>query len=214
LFVPEKQPSKAGHSGSETKFIHFVCFCLDFSREGGVDWFSDNGGDSDNGSDGDSVYDGDCRGDNDYAGDENSTGDEDCLFDSEDDWKSDSLSDDDEVGEDCDGCDDNNIVLTEQQKVILKLLKSLFLWQMTNYVSDCSINKMLVMFKVLLGLINTYLQNNWLQNLIIELPTSIYTARKYLGIERDSFKKLLVCPAVKCQKTFLFEDSYQIVQGM
>ena len=109
--------------------------------------------------------------------------------------------------------DINDKLLTEQQEVILKLLKSLFLWQMANFISDCSISKMLVIFKIFLELINKYLQNDWLQTLINELPTSMYSARKYIGIERDSFTKYTVCPSSKCQKMYTFDESYQVVQG-
>ena len=93
----------------------------------------------------------------------------------------------------------------EHAKIILTwLVYFILIWQYKNYVSDNGVEQLLKFFKEFLTCIGAALQSHLDVELVLmlaaNLPTTLYSARKLLNINRDSFEQFVVCP--KCSKLY------------
>ena len=98
----------------------------------------------------------------------------------------------------------NNDAPTGENYAMTIMLKAIFMWQTHFYLSDASIEYFLGMFYVILQTLVVVLKIDLLSAIIEKFPKTIYSARKFLGINRDRFIKYVVCP--KCCKLYQYKD--------
>lgn len=71
-------------------------------------------------------------------------------------------------------------------------------WQFRYFVSDAAIGGLFSIFRLFINLLKKMLQPMLccgpLQELLDSFPTSVFTARTLIGLNRDSFEKYVVCP--------------------
>ena len=94
-------------------------------------------------------------------------------------------------------------------KIILTwLVYFILIWQYKNYVSDAGIEQLLKFRKEFLNYIGVALKSSLDVELVLVLasniPITLYSARKLLGINRDLFQRYVVCP--QCTKLYSMED--------
>ena len=82
----------------------------------------------------------------------------------------------------------------------------MLVWQYKNYVSDNAIEQVLKFVQQLLLCIGQLIKDHTDLCLVLatNLPTTLYSARKMLKIDRDNFVQYVVCP--KCTKLYLMDD--------
>ena len=100
--------------------------------------------------------------------------------------------------------------MDKQGKIILNwLVYFILLWQYKNYVSDNAIEHMLKFLQQLFHCIGSLVQQHIDLELFLVLaaniPTTLYSARKLLNIERDCFEKYVVCS--KCTKLYEMDNN-------
>ncbi|KAL9964950.1 hypothetical protein ACROYT_G028667 [Oculina patagonica] len=99
--------------------------------------------------------------------------------------------------------------MTSQQhtRIILTwLVYFVLVWQYKNYVSDSAIEQVLKFVRQLLFCIGQLIKDHTDLCLVLatNLPTTLYSARKMLKIDRDNFIQYVVCP--KCTKLYHLDD--------
>ena len=95
----------------------------------------------------------------------------------------------------------------QRAKVILTwLVYFVLVWQYKNYISDSAIEQMLKFVQQLLFCIGQLIKNHTDLCLVLatNLPTTLYSARKMLKIDRDNFLQYVVCP--KCTKLYHMDE--------
>lgn len=95
----------------------------------------------------------------------------------------------------------------QRAKVILTwLVYFVLVWQYKNYISDSAIEQMLKFVQQLLFCIGQLIKNHTDFCLVLatNLPTTLYSARKMLKIDRDNFLQYVVCP--KCTKLYHMDE--------
>lgn len=94
------------------------------------------------------------------------------------------------------------------RSILLWMLYFVVVWQYCYFISDNAVLMLLRFLKAFLTVIGTVLQNGTGAEFLISLativPTTMYSLRMLLRIERDNFEKYVVCP--KCTKLFQLED--------
>lgn len=82
----------------------------------------------------------------------------------------------------------------------------MLIWQYKNYVSDNAIEHLLKFVLQLLLCIGELIKDHTDLCLVLasNLPTTLYSARKLLNINRDAFQQYLVCP--KCTKLYHLDE--------
>ncbi|XP_070568393.1 uncharacterized protein [Ptychodera flava] len=170
-----------------------------------------------------------CTGDSELSTDDNSTCSEDTLYSSSDEsstWSSsdvDSSSEDDECSADCDDnfenfdprdfidfskySSDHHKSKPESRKsrcaqILVWLLYFLLTWQVTNYVSNNAMEKLLNFLGMWIKCITE--EYPAMLPIYSGFPASLFLMRQYLGMNRDEFVKFAVCP--KCLKLYSFDD--------
>lgn len=88
------------------------------------------------------------------------------------------------------------------------MLKTIFLFQVQMFVSDSSVAMLLGILKFFLYLINGYLGIDLIKEMIDEFPSTMYSARNYIGIQTDQFVKYVVCP--KCNTLYTLDEAKKI----
>ena len=92
--------------------------------------------------------------------------------------------------------------------LLIWLVYFILIWQYKNYISDNAIEQLLTFVKAFFTCIATALQPHinieLLMVLATNLPTTLYSARKLLNVNRDSFIRYAVCP--KCTKLYKMDS--------
>lgn len=96
--------------------------------------------------------------------------------------------------------------------LMVKIYKLVFIWQTVQFLSDSTIDSFLKTLKQIFVLVNNYLQNEKLQEIIENMPQTLYKARKTVGINRDDFDKHVVC--LRCDETYKYDESYVVRNGI
>ena len=91
------------------------------------------------------------------------------------------------------------------------ILKALFKWQSKYSVTDSCILSFFKLLKIFLLTINLVVKSEYLENLIIDIPETLYSARQIIGLNRDDFKQYVVCS--KCYAIYDKKDSLLNVMG-
>ena len=89
----------------------------------------------------------------------------------------------------------------QRRKVILTwLVYFVLVWQYKHYISDNGIEQLLRFMRQLFFCIGEIVKehSDFCLVLAANLPTTLYSARKFLNIDRDNFVQYVVCP--KCTK--------------
>ncbi len=90
-------------------------------------------------------------------------------------------------------------------------LFALFLWQVKFGVSDTALEALLSVIRLLILLFRTMIGLESLNVLLEKFPSSLYSARKLLGLDRDRFTKYVVCP--DCNKLYSFDECWHTMPG-
>ena len=86
------------------------------------------------------------------------------------------------------------------------VLQALFLIQAKMFISDSCVEKIIGLLKLLLFLLQSIVGCDKLKYLCDIFPSTLYMARKIIGINRDLFTKYVVCSA--CQ--ILYEEAWKL----
>ena len=81
----------------------------------------------------------------------------------------------------------------KQRVLVLWLLYFLCLWKSLNMVSNNALNSMLIFLFNFFKLLSY--EDPYVAAMLTVFPTSLYLARKMLGIDRDNFEHYVVCPS-------------------
>ena len=100
----------------------------------------------------------------------------------------------------------------EHPKILLTwLVYFILMWQYKNYISDHAIEQLWTFVKAFFTCAATALQPHVTVELLMvlatNLPTTLYSARKLLNVNRDSFIRYAVCP--KCTKLYKMDSILQ-----
>ena len=98
---------------------------------------------------------------------------------------------------------------TNQQylRVILTwVVYFVLVWQYKNYVSDIAIEQLLKFVQQIMFCIGHLIKEHTELCFVLatNLPTTLFSARKFLGIDRDNFHQNVVCP--KCTKLYQMDE--------
>ena len=95
----------------------------------------------------------------------------------------------------------SSLITNQQHTQIIVLL-----WQYKNYVSDNAIEQLLKFVQQLLFCIGHLIKDHTELCLVLamNLPTTLYSARKLLKINRDNFQQYVVC--LKCTKLYHMDE--------
>ena len=98
---------------------------------------------------------------------------------------------------------------TNQQRtriILTWIVYFVLVWQYKNYVSDNAIEQLLNFVQQLLFCIGELIKDHTELCIVLatNLPTSLYSARKLLKIDRDNFQQYVVCP--KCTKLYHMDE--------
>ena len=81
-------------------------------------------------------------------------------------------------------------------------------WQYKNYISDNAIEQLLKFVQQILFCVGTFVKQRLDIELLVVLatniPTTLYSARKLLNVDRDCFEQFVVCP--KCTKLYSMHE--------
>jgi len=103
---------------------------------------------------------------------------------------------------------------TKTQKVnslIFWFVYFLFIWQVTCHISDNGMAWFLRFFIQWLKVLNVEVSNEFLDQIVIAFPGSLYLIRKILHLDRDDFNKFVVCE--KCTKLYRYDDCLSVVNN-
>jgi len=89
------------------------------------------------------------------------------------------------------------------------VLYFLVVWQAAVHLSDNGLEWLLRFFSKFFFVVG--LQSDFVAGIAAIFPGSLYLMRKYIGIDRDSFTRYVVCP--KCTKLYRPEECTKIVNG-
>ena len=95
----------------------------------------------------------------------------------------------------------------QHRRVLLTwLVYFVLVWQYKHYISDNGIEQLLRFMRQLLFCIGQIVKehSDFCLVLAANLPTTLYSARKFLNIDRDNFVQYVVCP--KCTKLYHKDD--------
>ena len=95
----------------------------------------------------------------------------------------------------------------QRRRVLLTwLVYFVLVWQYKHYISDNGIEQLLRFMRQLLFCIGQIVKehSDFCLVLAANLPTTLYSARKFLNIDRDNFVQYVVCP--KCTKLYHKDD--------
>ena len=92
------------------------------------------------------------------------------------------------------------------QIILTWLVYFVLVWQYKNYISDNAIEQVLKFVQQFLFCIGQLIKDHTDLCLVLatNLPTTLYSARKMLKIDRDNFIQYVVCP--RCTKLYLMDD--------
>ena len=92
------------------------------------------------------------------------------------------------------------------QIILTWLVYFVLVWQYKNYISDNAIEEVLKFVQQFLFCIGQLINDHTDLFLVLatNLPTTLYSARKMLKIDRDNFIQYVVCP--RCTKLYLMDD--------
>lgn len=98
---------------------------------------------------------------------------------------------------------------TNQQRtgvILTWIVYFVLAWQYKNYVSDNAIEQLLKFVQQLLFCIGELIKDHTELCIVLatNIPTSLYSARKLLKIDRDNFQQYVVCP--KCTKLYQMDE--------
>ncbi|XP_077870190.1 uncharacterized protein LOC144363196, partial [Saccoglossus kowalevskii] len=96
---------------------------------------------------------------------------------------------------------------TDHSHLMTAILLFILSWQKTYVVSDRGIQCLVAFIKHLLLTIATIFNIDALTKFVKILPGTLFTIRKFLGLDRDAFKQYVVC--AKCHSVYLFEDCFK-----
>ncbi|XP_077866482.1 uncharacterized protein LOC144354692 [Saccoglossus kowalevskii] len=88
------------------------------------------------------------------------------------------------------------------------ILMFLLSWQKIYVVSDRGIQCLVTFIKHLLLTVAVIFNVNGLTKFIKVLPGTLFTIRKFLGLDRDAFTQYVVCP--KCHSIYPFENCFKM----
>ena len=81
--------------------------------------------------------------------------------------------------------------------LIVDLVLSL---QIITLLSDSAMEVIILSVKVIMETLNLVIKSSFLSEIISDYPTTMYKARKILGIKHDRYEKLVICP--NCEKSY------------
>ena len=88
---------------------------------------------------------------------------------------------------------------------------ALLIWQTKFSISDSACEALLGIFRLMLCVVQVFINSEVLKSVLDNFPTSLYLIRKRLGIERDNFEKFVVCS--KCSKLYLYDQCWKYGTG-
>ena len=90
--------------------------------------------------------------------------------------------------------------------ILTWLVYFISVWQYKNYMSDNAIEQLLKFVQQLLFCIGQLIKDHTDLCLVLatNLPTSLYSARLFLKIDRNNFLQYVVCP--KCTKLYQMDE--------
>lgn len=110
-----------------------------------------------------------------------------------------------------DGCQ-HDTTSSNYEVLLSKLMAMILLiWQSVFRISDSAISALLLCLKMYLHVMGNVLQIPFVLAFADALPKTLYSLRKYLGIQRDSFTEFVVCP--KCMSVYTLEESIHTEQN-
>ena len=84
-------------------------------------------------------------------------------------------------------------------------------WQVVSHVSDTAVEWLLAFLGRFLQTLNYGLGSEFLGNLILLFPTTIYMLHRISNLKRDEFEKFVVCP--KCAKLYHLDECIERKHG-
>ena len=88
------------------------------------------------------------------------------------------------------------------QVILTWLVYFILVWQYKNYISNNAIEQLLNFVQQLLFCISQLIKDH--TDLCLVLGTNLYSARRFLKIDRDNFQQYVVCP--KCTKLYHMDE--------
>nr|XP_006817468.1 PREDICTED: uncharacterized protein LOC102805845 [Saccoglossus kowalevskii] len=91
--------------------------------------------------------------------------------------------------------------------VVAAILLFAFQWQKLYGISDQGIQALIQFQKFFLRTVGTYIKINFPLNVAKSLPGTLYSMRKYIGLQRDQFIQYVACP--DCHTLYHFNDCFK-----
>ena len=130
-----------------------------------------------------------------------------------------------QIGKECEIWDDESALLQSDLttetiapkesgafKTVTLIVNLVLSLQIITLLSDSATEAILLSVKVIMETLNFVMKSSVLSKIISDYPTAIYKARKILGVQRDGFEKLVICPS--CDKSYSFENSQECIGGI
>ena len=99
----------------------------------------------------------------------------------------------------------NQVEETRKSRVLRILLQTMFLYQTAAFISDHNIVVLLNIFRFFIWMLWSILSIETLKEFHDEIPKTLYSAKRFVGIDEDSmYTRWVVC--VNCSKLFPWKD--------
>ncbi|XP_070564970.1 uncharacterized protein [Ptychodera flava] len=124
-------------------------------------------------------------------------------------WKDDDISEVAELNESVDetNTEEHDDIHIQHSSLMTAMFLFILLWQKIYNVSDRGIQRLVTFLKLLLATIAMVFKVDSLVNFSKNLPSTLYTIRKFLRLNRDDFTQYVVC--VTCHSIYHFENCYK-----
>ena len=98
--------------------------------------------------------------------------------------------------------------LQQVNALVFWLVYFLLIWQSTCKLSDNGLVWLLQFLFQFLKVLGVTISNEFLADLIVVMPSSLYLLRQFINLDRDYFTKYVVCP--KCTKLYGYDSCLKV----
>lgn len=97
-------------------------------------------------------------------------------------------------------------------EILMFFVGMLLYWQTVHHVSDNGLDYLLRNLFVFFQTLGLQIDNSYFRNFCMALPPSLYMAHKFLNLDRDNFKRYVVCPS--CLMLYNLQDCFEERNGV
>lgn len=97
-------------------------------------------------------------------------------------------------------------------EILMFFVCMLLYWQTVHHVSDNGLDYLLRNLFVFFQTLGLQIDNSYFRNFCMALPPSLYMAHKFLNLDRDNFKRYVVCPS--CLMLYNLQDCFEERNGV